>query len=140
MTISVPRPEVLRAGIEHIQQYLEFWNQGSYVYYWDNEGWEVSISNAGSGTPPCGTTACLAGHILLSQGETWENLISEGFIADRALDYLGFDRNKPLGARGEFVSNVFYLVYDENGSMFGGAQERFDKFKAYVSEVTGVEL
>ncbi len=135
--IVVPKPEILKAAVKHIEEHIEHWNQSDWAHLGsrlpDDEG-------------DCGTTACLAGHILLSQGEDWGRLVAmdNESIPGEALDVLGFDRFDPN--RSAFDSNIFMHTYDvtadpeEDDFIIGYTPEKLAKFKAYVTKVTGVEF
>lgn len=96
--ITVPNPDVLRAGIAHAEADLKHWNQQNWI------GFGLGGGVDAAGQPLCGTYACLAGHILLASGRSWAELIdiqrrsmdfgtslqSEPDISDLALEALGF--------------------------------------------------
>jgi hypothetical protein len=124
VTIHVPNPEVLRAGIKHAEENLAQWNQGTFV------------SHAGP-RHPCGSRACLAGHILLAQGFTWEKLLGVS-IPETALEYLGLDPESDDGRR--FDDQIFYMTENDAGNYYGRTPELFAEFKAAVAALTGVEL
>jgi hypothetical protein len=124
VTIHVPNPEVLRAGIKHAEENLAQWNQGTFV----------SFSGA---EHPCGSRACLAGHILLAQGLTWEQILGVS-IPETALEYLGLDPESDDGRR--FDDDIFYMIGSDSGDHYARTPELFAEFKAAVSALTGVEL
>jgi hypothetical protein len=151
VTINVPNPEVLLAGLAHAELDLNAWDQRTWT---DTEVGEH-----------CGTTACLAGHILLSQGMSQAELSQlneiRGAVPIAALQRLGFSVNvKPSSdpwAWDGFVSdgtNSFYArvflhtrddrlpnEFDEdpNGPL-ATHPEAFKYFKERITEVTGIEL
>jgi hypothetical protein len=136
VTINVPNPEVLQAGFANIQANLSYWNQQSWV--------QQGIID----TPPantCGTTACLAGHIVLASGVSWEELKGKD-IAHEAMILLGYtseyddDDDLMYGDDGDEFNDIFYQMRSQSGRSLEYSQEAFDEFKAYVSALTGVEL
>jgi hypothetical protein len=135
MTINVPNPEALRAGLRHAQDHLKFWDQNEFLVYWDADGQEFELPEEGE--PPCGTTACLAGHILLATGMSWKE-ISRGDISSQALHALGYQFTGDRDAMA-FDELIFMHVYGDTGPL-ARTQEKFDELKAHVAEVTGVEL
>lgn len=134
MTINVPNPEALKAGIAHAEEHLNLWNQDEFIRHWDDHGDELDLPDAGE--PPCGTTSCLAGHILLAQGHSWAR-IARMDISGEALRVLGYEENS--GAGEDFFDVVFCHTHDDSG-LLAGTPEKFQLFKAYVTKQTGVEL
>lgn len=139
---------ILREAIANIEMNLEGWNQQSWVALKFDEGAEV-----------CGTTACLAGHIL-SVGRQ-ENLMElfnsqfgpelRGKFPETAMRLLGVDPDSPEGAH--FDSRVFHYTHhkedgfsDETMSVFNrspvlaGTPENLKYLKERIAEVTGIEL
>lgn len=158
--INVPNPEVLIAGIRHAEEDLEHWNQA----YWAQTAWEWDEVNlrstaalADDGGPMCGTSACLAGHILLAQGMTWEELlevqrqweiddVSVVGIAERALDALGFepDDRVHVTPRDDFSKMVFGFTAVYHGytgaTQLARTRETLELLKDRITEATGIEL
>lgn len=141
--IKVPNEAALRAGVEHAQEYLEEWNQGSWA-------------NVDPGSV-CGTTACLAGHILMAQGMPFHLLLHLGDqqqgwgVPLLAMNVLGFETDINPSADDydskdaqEFHDLIFAHVHDARAEGTWGSlrttQEAFDLFKERVTEVTGIEL
>jgi hypothetical protein len=148
VTINVPNPEVLLAGLAHAELDLNAWDQRNWTY-----------------TEDCGTTACLAGHILLSQGMSQDELSQlneiRGAVPIAALQRLGFSVDvKPTGdpwswdgfvsgETGAFHTRVFLYTRDDrlpnefnedlNGPL-ATHPEAFKYFKERITEVTGIEL
>lgn len=126
--IHIPHPEVLRAGVAHAEADLEHWNQ---------KNWMTMGDRLPDGQGGCGTTACLAGHIMLSQGKTWEQLYKERwFISEEAAGALGLYGADHL----DFQDEIFYLMWaDENADEYlAETQENLDRLKQRITEVTGV--
>jgi hypothetical protein len=131
--IKVPKPEVLKAGVRHIEQHIKNWNQSDWIKvgsaYPDEQG-------------TCGTTACLAGHILLSQGHSWRDLHEEA-IPTEALNALGFNPNGEDG-RYNFDHEIFCYTHDhsEGGdeNVLAYTPQKLAAFKAWITTVTGVEF
>jgi hypothetical protein len=136
VTINVPNPEALKAGIAHAQDHLNLWDQNEFLTYWDDDGEWRELPEEGE--PPCGTTACLAGHILLAAGKSWKQ-ISQMDIPNEALRVLGFEQGRHFGDGDLFDDRVFLYTHDDSG-LLAKTQEKFDLFKAHVTEVTGIEL
>jgi hypothetical protein len=146
VTIKVPNEDVLKAGIAHAERDLNTWNQCSWID-WDDE---------------CGTTACLAGHIVLAQhGNLREVSVGGGtnHVAQEALRLLGFD----VTVQGDrswdwdrfispdtasFYSRIFLHTRDirlgqdayGEGYPLATHPDAFKYFKEHITEVTGVEL
>ena len=135
MTIDVPNPEALKAGIQHAQDHLNSWGQEEFLTYWDDEGNPMEMPEEGD--PPCGTMACLAGHILLASGKSWKD-IERLDIPVEALKVLGFDGRRS-GDGERFEDRVFFCTHDASGPL-AKTREKFELFKAHVTRVTGIEL
>ena len=146
MTIHVPNPEVLQAGFANIAANLSYWNQVTWI---QQERFWVPSDNT------CGTTACLAGHILLGQGWTWRDLLNERTIPAKAMMALGYteievpvwcdfceENHLETSWSGDGVAFevIFYRMRDSSDEELGYTQAAFDEFKAYVTQMTGVEL
>jgi len=158
VTINVPNPEVLKAGIAHAEKHLRFWNQNYFIHF-GGESWTTPLSEviaaapveAPDGKPDCGTSACLAGHILLAQGHSWADLASTD-IPTAALQALGYEATSLECSPDaiEFDDQIFGLigeeVFDDDGDdpqyfrVYALTQENFEIFKAEVSRLTGIEL
>jgi hypothetical protein len=139
VTIHVPNPEVLQAGFASIQANLAFWNQQSWV--------QQGIMDTPQANT-CGTTACLAGHIVLAAGFSWDQLKKMN-VPLTAMSLLGYgnaedpDDEEPdyYDGDGNEFNDIFYRMRsDRSGLNLEYSQEAFDEFKAEVSELTGVEL
>lgn len=143
MTITVPNPEVLKQAFAAIEANLFAWHQGRWIEM-DWESGELPPENT------CGTTACLAGFIVLGTGKTPLEVeeMREG-AADAALEALGFVP-APAACRcceawwtddAEDFRNLFYRTVDYvNDRDMSFTREAFDVFRAEVSELTGIEL
>jgi hypothetical protein len=163
-TIVVPNPDVLRAGIKHVESHLKYWNQVGWI--------QIGVGGLPGEVPEeetCGTTACLAGHVLLAQGENWPDLLSgRVWIAERAMVALGFNRLEwrcacdwdsrvdcadvggdtctdgfnRLGwdGDGNRFEQIFYKISRSDGGTFEYSANAFEDFRAHVSELTGIEL
>jgi hypothetical protein len=134
VTIHVPNPEALKAGIAYAEKHLNLWNQDEFIRYWDADDEPIDLPDAGD--PPCGTTACLAGHILLAQGHSWAQ-IAWMDISGEALRILGYEEISDAGE--DFFDTVFCHTHDDSG-LLARTPEKFQLFKAYVTDRTGVEL
>jgi hypothetical protein len=136
VTINVPNPEVLQAGFANIAANLVYWNQQTWV--------QQGVIDAPQANA-CGTTACLAGHIVLASGVSWEELWRKD-IAHEAMILLGYaseyddDDCLTYGDDGDEFNDIFYRMSSESGRNLEYSQEAFDEFKSYVSALTGVEL
>jgi len=139
--INVPNPDVLRAGVAHAELHLEQWDQSMWV-------------------SDCDTTACLAGHILLAQGMTWEEIVAVdsqpgGGISKMAIKALGFDTEHPLdwAKNGRsFAGHIFgYIatgvekVNDQGEDEYETKLMAFEPaamktFKDHITKVTGIEF
>lgn len=139
--VKVPKPDVLKAGIAHAEENLKHWNQLD----WFSMGTRFPDEK-----DDCGTTACLAGHILLAQGMSWKEVSRLGSIRDEALKALGFKRTPIWWGESwdenaaNFDNQVFCYTRVGNGD-FGSdplayEESRMNEFKARVTEVTGVEF
>lgn len=130
--IEVPNPAALRAGVKHIEDHIDMWSQTYWVTFAPSD-----VSQDGNA---CGTTACLAGHILLAAGYSW-NELNELQMPGQALDVLGFDRSFD-SQRFDFDSEIFCYIHDysEGGdeNVLAYTPEKLAAFKAWVTKVTGV--
>jgi hypothetical protein len=146
VTINVPKPDALRAGMANIQANLSYWSQD--VWVTSHPDTPVPQDNH------CGTTACLAGHIVLAAGHSWDDIFHMN-IAFEAMKLLGYelvrvprwchgcDQNHMedhWSGDGDEFTDIFYHMSFGDGLYLEYSQEAFDAFKAYVTEVTGVEL
>ncbi len=132
--INVPNPEVLKAAFAGIQENLDYWSQDTWC---GRPKHEPPSGNT------CGTTACLAGHILLATGTKWEDLrkihVSEEAL--KALGYVWADDVTGWSGDGWQFGEIFYWITDEETYRdYEYTQEAFDRFRAQVSELTGIEL
>jgi hypothetical protein len=130
-TITVPNPDVLRAGIRHIEDDLAHWDQGDWlrlreVFVYPDEP-EVLET--------CRTTACLAGHILLAQGSTWRQLVKHQ-VAGEAMTALGFGEG---GEADRFFQEIFQMTETADVDL-AFDEEALVVFKARITEVTGVDF
>lgn len=128
--IEVPLPEVMRAGIKHAEEHIEAWNQAA---------WCDIRDLTEDGQPTCGTTACLAGHILLSQGHTWQEIESMN-ISREALKALGWRWNIvfELEDANCFEDLVFTTITDGYGDHIAYTREKLDEFKEHITKLTGI--
>lgn len=133
--VRVPNPEVLKAGMKHVEEHIEHWNQLD----WFSPGTRLPDENGG-----CGTSACLAGHILLAAGHDWKELSNIFSISAEALDTLGFERGSDDW--NAFDYEVFCYTRDDDiedweiDNTLAYTPERLATFKQRVTEVTGVEF
>lgn len=53
----------------------------------------LNVQISGSGEPPCGTTACIAGHLLAIKNGTftWHESLSDEYIPEKAAEILGIN-------------------------------------------------
>jgi hypothetical protein len=129
--INVPNPDVLRAGIAHAEADIEHWNQNDWVKVGDR------LPDEQGG---CGTTACLAGHILLAQGYSWKELATVGDMSSKALRALGWLRPGVFWEDDAqaFYDYVFCHTKDEGDDILAFTPERMSYFKQWITELTGV--
>lgn len=129
--IKVPNEQALRDGIAHAELHLSQWHQGGWVQNGlDFEGEE------------CGTTACLAGHILLARGHSWEDLMSGEGISIKAIRALGFDvRDMDHDSEAfRFYRKIFGFTWVDDVGAVGINPDRMKLFKERITAVTGIEL
>jgi len=157
VTINVPNPEVLKAAFAEMEANLAYWYQGVWYSEPGQLGFDLPQENT------CGTTACLAGFIVLASGSTWEQMIGL-WVPDEALERLGF--TKVLVPHDCSDESCMVLEWTDDAAEFreifyktstwdmpnvdqvegpardslGFTRDRFEYFKAYVSEQTGIEL
>lgn len=132
MTIKVPNEQVLRDGIAHAELHLSQWHQGAWVH----NGLDFQGGK-------CGTTACLAGHILLAKGHSWEDLSrSDEAILYKAIRALGFDvRDMNYDSEAfRFCRDVFDFTWIDDVGAVGINPDRMKLFKEHITAVTGIEL
>lgn len=138
MTINVPNPEALKAGFANIQANLVYWDQRAWV--------QVGLFDEVPPANTCGTTACLAGHIVLASGVSWKELMGID-VAETAMKLLGYtwyedeDGETVYDGDGNEFNDIFYRMYSNQHDLpLEYDQQAFDDFKAEVSTLTGVEL
>jgi hypothetical protein len=150
MTVTVPNEQALRDGVAHAELDLNAWDQRNWIHLEGDYPQDA-----------CGTTACLAGHILLSQGMSLEEVDAlrreSGGVPKRALEILGFkvksvypwnwdefaDRNTDKFYKSVFMwINDHRLPYDKKAGSrpLRGTPEAFKYFKEQIASVTGIEL
>jgi hypothetical protein len=128
VTIKVPNEQALRDGVAHAELHLDQWHQAAWV--------DRGILFDGE---LCGTTACLAGHILLAQGVSWRNLQGSGEIPSRAMRAIGFNDMYADDAW-FFYKQVFGFTYATDVGPVGINPDRMKLLKERITEVTGIEL
>ncbi len=151
--INVPKPEVLRAAFANMRANLAHWNQERWVFQWD--GWFALHPSVPPEENICRTTACLAGHIVLANGASWEELLTGttgiDSLAMEALGYTWEEQSCFCGdpecsnaggwdGDGDVFELFFGRIFDQNGNVMHYDQAQLERFAAEVSEATGVEL
>lgn len=161
--IHVPNPDVLRAGIRHIEDNPAEWHQ---------DFWVATAEQRELPKGVCGTAGCLAAHILLAQGRTWDDLLDivhgvngqqRSNLADLALAELGFGEMRPKYNGGNvinilwpddenededgttdadrFENQVFGYTYDRYRMRdIAGTVEMLEVLKDRIGQVTDVDL
>jgi hypothetical protein len=141
--IHVPNVDALRAGFHHVEEHLDQWDQDTYL-----------LGDIGPGDQPaCGTTACLAGHVLLAAGYPWGYLNridmdprigGTGGIGGVAMDVLGitdhWDRIEWNCEVWNFCVAQVVMDGDYEFVPLRRSRESLDLLKKRVTEVTGVQL
>lgn len=117
--VRVPNEEVLRNGVAHAELHLDRWDQGTWV-------------------SACGTTACLAGHILLAQGREWQDMDTFG-IAYQALRALGLEGHDAMAFHFE-IFNYTHDVALTGAKNVGHTPEAMKFLKQRITDVTGIEF
>jgi hypothetical protein len=142
--IRVPNEQALRDGVANAELDLNQWDQST----WASEGDDET----------CGTTACLAGHILLASGMTWGEVLDlserDGrAVPMQAMTVLGFEVPRPEGwwdpgPVANFVGRVFGFTIDPNADDDATEEEyaiafgpdKMKLLKERITEVTGIEF